>query len=73
MTQVEAVYRGGKFEPLGPVDLQEEQRVTLRIEPGLKEQMDAWLKDVRAIQAQIVARSGFLSDSTALIAEDRMR
>ena len=31
MSQIEAIYRHGVFEPLQPVDLQEEQRVTLDI------------------------------------------
>ena len=74
MSQIEAIYRHGVFEPLEPVsDLEEEQRVRLSIERTEKETIETWLKGVRELQAAIFKRHGFLPDSTLGIAEDRMR
>jgi predicted DNA-binding antitoxin AbrB/MazE fold protein len=75
MSQIEAIFRHGVFEPLEPVDLKEEQRVRLSIEPAEKETIDAWLERVRALHAQILKRRGGepLPDSTPEIAEDRLR
>lgn len=73
MNQIEAIYRHGVFEPLGPVDLPEEQRVTLKIEPAANETPEQWLERVKRHHAEFVAKHGYLPDSTALIAEDRMR
>ncbi|MBI3821945.1 MAG: antitoxin family protein [Planctomycetes bacterium] len=75
MSQIEAIYRHGVFEPLGPVDLKEDQRVRLSIETTEKETIDAWLERVRALHAQILSRRGGepLPDSTPGIAEDRLR
>ena len=75
MSQIEAIYRHGVFEPLEPVDFKEEQRVRLSIEPAEKEAIDAWLERVRALHEQILSRRGGepLPDSTPEIAEDRLR
>jgi predicted DNA-binding antitoxin AbrB/MazE fold protein len=74
MRYVEAIYRHGVFEPLQPVDLQEEQRVRLSIEPAIPDVVQAWLQRVQALRAEIMKRhGGFLPDSTPEIAEDRMR
>ncbi len=74
MSQIEAIYRHGVFEPLEPVnDLEDEQRVRLRIERSDKETLETWLQRVRQLQAAIFERQGFLPDSTPGIAEDRMR
>ncbi len=74
MSYVEAIYRHGVFEPLEPVNLPEEQRVRLSVEPAEKETPEQWLEEVRELQAAIIKRhGGFLPDSTADIAEDRMR
>ena len=75
MSQIDAIFRNGVFEPLGPVDLKEEQRVRLNIEPTDKEAIDAWLERVRALHEQILRRRGGepLPDSTPGIAEDRLR
>ncbi len=73
MSQIEAIYRHGVFEPLGPVDLKEEQRVRLRIEPASLETVAAWLQRVRERREQIFKLQGYLPDSTRDIAEDRMR
>jgi predicted DNA-binding antitoxin AbrB/MazE fold protein len=73
MSQVEAIYRHGVFEPLQPVHLPEEQRVRLSIEPAEKEAVQAWLESVRELHGEIIARRGHLPDSAAGIAEDRLR
>lgn len=75
MSQIEAIYRHGVFEPLEPVDLKEEQRVRLSIEPTDKEAIDAWIKRADALREEILKRRGGepLPDSTPGIAEDRMR
>jgi predicted DNA-binding antitoxin AbrB/MazE fold protein len=73
MSQIEAIYRHGVFQPLQPVDLQEDQRVTLKIEPASKETPEQWLERVKQRHADFVAKHGYLPDSASLIAEDRMR
>lgn len=73
MSQIEAIYRHGVFEPLEPVDLKEEQRVRLSIEPLGPEALQAWLERVRKRREEIFKRQGYLPDSTAEIAEDRAR
>lgn len=73
MSQIEAIYHHGVFEPLEPVDLPEKQRVRLSIEPAKMETWDGWLARVDALREAIFKRQGFLPDSTPGIAEDRMR
>ena len=73
MSQIEAVFRNGVFEPLEPVDLKEEQRVRLSIAPADKETPEAWLERARELRESIYQREGFLPNSTLDIAEDRMR
>jgi predicted DNA-binding antitoxin AbrB/MazE fold protein len=73
MSQIEAIYRHGVFEPLEPVNLPEEQRVRLSIEPAEKETVEAWLERVQKRQAEIFQRQGYLPDSAKEIAEDRAR
>lgn len=73
MAQIEAVFQGGVFKPLGSVALAENQRVRLIMEPLAASDARAWLERVRARQQAFVARHGFLPDSTPDIAEDRTR
>jgi predicted DNA-binding antitoxin AbrB/MazE fold protein len=75
MSQIEAIYRHGVFEPLEPVNLKEEQRVRLRIEMADKDATEAWFKRAAALREEILKRRGGepLPDSTPGIAEDRMR
>jgi predicted DNA-binding antitoxin AbrB/MazE fold protein len=73
MSQIEAIYRHGVFEPLEPVNLQEEQRVRLSIEPADKETPEAWLERVQKRRETIFQEQGFFPDSTKDIAEDRAR
>ena len=73
MSHVEAIYRGGVFQPLEPVNLCEEQRVQLSFEPANGQTPLAWLNQLTATQAAIVERQGVLPDSSAEIAADRQR
>jgi predicted DNA-binding antitoxin AbrB/MazE fold protein len=73
MSRIEAIYRRGVFEPLEPVNLREDERVQLSFEPTNGKSPQAWLNDVKAIQAGIVERQGVLPDSAADIAADRTR
>ncbi|MEX2315962.1 MAG: antitoxin family protein [Pirellulales bacterium] len=73
MSRIEAVYRRGVFQPLEPVNLRDEQRVQLSFEPANGQTPQAWLSQVRAMQAAIVERQGVLPDSAPEIAADRMR
>ena len=73
MSRIEAIYRHGVFEPLEPVNLQEEQRVRLNIEPERAEAFEAWLDQVRKLREDIYQLQGYLPDSTRDIAEDRLR
>jgi predicted DNA-binding antitoxin AbrB/MazE fold protein len=73
MSPIETIYRRGVFEPLEPVNLCEEQRVQLRIEPANGQTPQAWLIQVKAMHAAIVERHGILPDSASDIAADRMR
>ena len=73
MSHVEAIFRHGVFEPLGPVDLPEEQRVQLSIEPSGAVPLGTWLDRVRVLQAEVLRRHGPLPDSSSEIASDRQR
>ena len=73
MSQIEAIYRHGVFEPLEPVDLPEEQRVRLSVEPAEKAEAEAWLERVKRRHAEFITRHGYLPDSASEIAEDRAR
>lgn len=69
---IEAIYTGGVFKPLEKVQMPENQRVRIEVIPT-REDVDAWLKDIEQLHKEIIARSGVLPDSTADIAEDRLR
>jgi predicted DNA-binding antitoxin AbrB/MazE fold protein len=73
MTQIEAIYQGGVFKPLENVDLPENERVRLNVQPIMVDQIDEWLQEVRAIQDGIIEKRGFFPDSTRDIAADRAR
>jgi predicted DNA-binding antitoxin AbrB/MazE fold protein len=72
-TTIEAVYQGGVFKPVGPVDLPDNQRVRLNVDALPAADFRAWLDRIRPIQQAIVERFGVLPDSTPIIAEDRLR
>ena len=78
MTQVEAIFRHGKFEPVEPVPFTEESRVVLKIKSADKstsaEEALAWMRRVRKIREQIKAREGeslksWLAETRAMHAE----
>ena len=75
MSQVEAIYQGGVFKPEGEVNLRENQRVRLNIEPIAPADVTAWLESARKLRQQILARRGGepFPDSTPDVAEDRLR
>jgi predicted DNA-binding antitoxin AbrB/MazE fold protein len=73
MPEIEAIYEAGVFKPVGPVQLQEKQRVRLNIQPIPTPDFDAWWEQVQRVRSQIEQRVGVLPDSTPDIAEDRMR
>ncbi len=73
MTRVEAVYEHGVFRPLGPIDLPENQRVAISVEPLSQDSIVAWLKETERLRNSIAAECGVLPDSTIDIAEDRAR
>ena len=74
---VEAVYSGGVFKPLEKVDIRENERVVLDFAPmhvtPQSHEVEKWLETIRVLQKQIVVTSGILPDSTAELAEDRLR
>lgn len=73
MSHIEAVYRRGVFEPLGPVNLREEERVRLSIELAAGESPLTWLSRVQGMQNAFRSRAGELPDSAVEIAADRLR
>jgi len=73
MSSVEAIYASGVFKPLSEVDLPENQRVRLVVEPVAPAAVGSWLAEVAAFQQQLVANHGILPDSTPEIAADRRR
>ena len=73
MTQVEAVYQRGVFKPLQKVDLAENQRVRLSVEPVEVSDVRAWLAETQKLRQQIIAQRGYFPDSSLDIAEDRRR
>ncbi len=74
MAPIEAIFQGGVFKPLHAVELPENQRVRLQIEPIDAEYAHTWLERVRKHQQEMLERhGGYFPDSTPDIAEDRMR
>jgi predicted DNA-binding antitoxin AbrB/MazE fold protein len=73
MSRIEAIFQGGVFKPLGAVELPENQRVTLTVQPVEREDVTTWLTRVQELHRQFIAQHGYLPDSTPDIAEDRMR
>ena len=72
-TTVEAVYQGGVFKPVRPVDLPENQRVQLRVEAVRPPVSAAWLTALMRRHEEWLASRPPLPDSTPEIAEDRRR
>jgi predicted DNA-binding antitoxin AbrB/MazE fold protein len=70
---VDAIYQNGVFRPLGPVAVDENQRVVLSVEPLQQEDPLTWIKRVSKFRRQMAAERGFLPDSAVDIAADRAR
>ncbi|HUY32513.1 MAG TPA: antitoxin family protein [Pirellulales bacterium] len=73
MNVIEAIYHNGIFEPIGPIDLPENQRVHLSVQPIEVVDALAWLKRTRNLRARMMERHGLFPDSTPDIAADRLR
>jgi predicted DNA-binding antitoxin AbrB/MazE fold protein len=73
MSHVEAVYQKGVFRPLGQVQLPENQRVRLHVEPMPASTVQGWLDEARNLQKQFTDRGVTLPGSEMDIAEDRIR
>ena len=73
MTQVDAIYHNGVFQPLQDVGLSENQRVRLSIQPVEAGDVQEWLARVQQRRQRIIAERGYFPDSTLDIAEDRRR
>lgn len=73
MSQIEAIYQGGVFKPLGEVSLPENQRVRLQFQPVEEKDVRAWLEGVQKLQRELFQRHGYFPDSTLDIAADRAR
>lgn len=73
MTRVDAIYQDGVFRPLGPVGLEENQRVALSVETLRQEDALAWLEETDRLRNGLAAKYGILPDSTLDIAADRAR
>ena len=73
MSQLDAIFRHGVFQPLFPVHLPEEQPVRLNVEPMTRETPEEWLANIVQLQAPVVRRQGILPDSAVEIAADRQR
>jgi predicted DNA-binding antitoxin AbrB/MazE fold protein len=73
MSHIQAIYRGGVFQPLEPVDLPEDQRVQLSVGVVPPPDLRAWLREAGELCAAIVQRHGILPDSASEIAADRHR
>jgi predicted DNA-binding antitoxin AbrB/MazE fold protein len=73
MTQVDAIYQGGVFKPVGKVDLRDNQKVKLFIAPTDQADIRAWLAETQKLRQELLAEHGYFPDSAADIAADRMR
>jgi predicted DNA-binding antitoxin AbrB/MazE fold protein len=76
MTSIEAIYQGGAFKPVGPVDLPDNQRVRLHVEPVppvRPEEVREWLAALKRRHEEWLATRPPLPDSTPDIREDRYR
>ncbi len=73
MSQIDAIYRDGAFQPLVPIHLRENQRVRLTFQPVEAKDAEEWLAGVRRRQQRMIEQHGFLQDSAPDIAADRLR
>jgi predicted DNA-binding antitoxin AbrB/MazE fold protein len=73
VAQIEAIFQGGVFKPLTEVKLPENQRVMIDVQSVEAEDIQTWLARVQERHREFIEKHGYLPDSTADIAEDRMR
>jgi predicted DNA-binding antitoxin AbrB/MazE fold protein len=73
MPVIDAIYTNGAFRPVGPVDMPENQRVRLTVEPVDLAAIEKWRAEIKALQEYQLAKYGVFPDSTPDIAADRRR
>ena len=73
MASIEAIYQDGVFKPVGPVDLPDNLRVQIDVQPLPDPDAVVWLDQLRQTRARLQAQYGHFPDTTPDIAEDRMR
>ena len=73
MSVIDAVFTHGTFQPVGPVDLPENQRVRLTVEKVDMTAVEKWQAEAKAFRDELFSKYGFLPDSTPDIAADRRR
>ena len=76
MQSIEAIYQNGVFKPMENVDLPDNQRVRLQVQPcpgPIPSDVQAWLDELKRVRESLAAKYGQFDDSTLLIAEDRRR
>ncbi len=71
--QLEAIVENGVLRPLNRLPFADQQHVWVRVEPLEAHDVRQWLTQVLRHQQMVLDRSPPLSDSTAEIAEDRLR
>jgi predicted DNA-binding antitoxin AbrB/MazE fold protein len=57
-TQIEAIYQNGIFKPLQEVQLPDNQRVRLSVQPIEAEDTRNWLEEVQQMRQRIIASAG---------------
>jgi predicted DNA-binding antitoxin AbrB/MazE fold protein len=73
VVRIEAIYQGGAFKLLTEVQLPENQRVLIDVQPIEDVDPLLLLRRMQERQQQIIDDRGCFPDSTPDIAEDRMR
>ncbi len=73
MQTIDAVFTGGKFEPLGPVNLPENERVRLTFQRSDPAAALKWFEEAEAACDRMRLQFGVLPDCAPDIAADRRR
>jgi predicted DNA-binding antitoxin AbrB/MazE fold protein len=73
MTPIDAIYQGGVFRPLEPVDLAENLQVRLSIHLPPATGLVAWREQARAFRQGLFEKYGCFPDMALEIAADRAR
>jgi predicted DNA-binding antitoxin AbrB/MazE fold protein len=74
MTRIDAIFQGGVFKPLEPVNLPENERVQLEVvKPVPEPEIPAWAERARRLRQKLFERHGYFPDIALEIREDRER